>query len=74
MSAGGDNAIERTQRSVIEKKLLVRLQDRDTVAILCSEKDISMLIYALHTSPLQSPEHQAYQKDLEQLRREAFGK
>lgn len=63
-------SVELTSRQVIEKKLLTALEDGNTVAILASEEDLKLLIFALaHCS---SPKAMPMARDLGQLLSEAF--
>jgi hypothetical protein len=42
------NTVERVSRRVIENKLLVALQDKDTVAVLFSKEDLEDMIASLY--------------------------
>lgn len=65
-------SVELTSRQVIERKLLAALDDEDKVALLCSRQDLDMLIAALHTSSIDGPKEREWERDLRQLRAEAF--
>jgi hypothetical protein len=65
----GPNKVVQSSRRVIERKLLARLDDVGTVAILASKEDLDLLIRALGRLGLPAQE---MREGLEQLRREAF--
>ena len=68
-------SVERTNRSVIEHKLLTALEDGNTVAILATRADLEDMLYALENANLL-PKHKARCKNLadgiRQLMTEAF--
>lgn len=66
---------EYTPKHVIERKLLLALNDSKKVAILLEKKDLSLLIKALHLVPPAEgfkKEAEAFAQDLNQLRLAAF--
>lgn len=76
MSAGKNPcSVERTSRSVIERKLLTALEDKNTVAALFSKQDLEDMVFALELSSVSGPRRMRC-KNLEvgmrQLLREAF--
>ena len=71
----GPNKVERTTRSVIEKRLLDGLSDGDHVAILASKEDLDLLIDGLRQiTPNWKCKAYDFLKGLQQLREEAFSK
>jgi len=71
-----DYKVERTNRAVIEKKLLDCLTDESVVAALLSRDDLIVLIEALLLSENQFPSTSAKARDLrvglQTLERSAF--
>lgn len=68
------NRVVRTNREVIESKLLNALQDEDSVAILASSRDLDVLIAGLSKTEQVDEERAKYLlAGMKQLRREAFG-
>jgi hypothetical protein len=71
----GPCTVERTDRRVIEKRLLDGLSDGEHVAILASKQDLNLLIDALRNiAPNWDCKVTGFLKGLEQLRNEAFPK
>ena len=69
------NAIEKTTRAVIEKKLLDSLSDEGAVAVLLGKADLELLIWALSSierDRMFPPGRQELRKGLEELKAAAF--
>lgn len=76
-----ENKVVRLGRSVMEKQLLVWLEDKSKVALLITEDDLNVLVMALDGFSDSLPgghemesKCKDFAKDLQQLRKEAFGK
>lgn len=74
--------VEHTNRTVIENKLLVALEEKGQVAILATEDDLNILIGAIEhklrgnwvCGKSEFTKLQSYKEGLKQLRQGAFGK
>lgn len=73
--------IEFVKREIIESQILLSLAEGDKVAIICSPKELDLVISALDMLSARSTNYQTdifqrsfdMAKDLRQLREEAFG-
>jgi hypothetical protein len=61
-------------REVIEDQLLVALDDKSKVALVASEADLNLLIFALECSKIDREDAVTMRQDLIKLRTSAFGK
>lgn len=73
LSDAADCLIVPASREVIGDQLLVALDDKSKVAIICDQKDIELLMFALSSCHGVRPECGKMWQDLKKLRDSAFG-